>query len=95
MIFIFFHFYFTRKIITQLWSKLIEEHITPPKGAISSLQELTQAKHKTLPEYQIQKIGIMFVNTFITTYAIIAIKTIIAIYAILAIFTIYAPFTIF
>lgn len=50
-------FIVTRKIITQLWSKLIEEHITPPKGAISSLQELTQAKHKTLPEYQIQKIG--------------------------------------
>lgn len=50
-------FIVTRKIITQLWSKLIEEHITPPKGAISSLQELTQAKHKMLPEYQIQKIG--------------------------------------
>ena len=50
-------FIVTRKIITQLWSKLIEEHITPPKVAISSLQELTQAKHKMLPEYQIQKIG--------------------------------------
>jgi ribonuclease III len=47
----------TKKIITKLWSKLIEEHITPPKGAISALQELTQAKHKKLPEYKIHKIG--------------------------------------
>ena len=47
----------TKKIITKLWSGLIEKHITPPKGAISSLQELTQAKHKMLPEYKFQKIG--------------------------------------
>lgn len=47
----------TKKIITKLWSNLIDEHITPPKGPISSLQELTQAKHKTLPEYDIYKIG--------------------------------------
>ncbi|MDB2550924.1 ribonuclease 3, partial [Rickettsiales bacterium] len=40
----------TQEIITRLWSGLIEKHITPPKGAISSLQELTQAKYKTLPE---------------------------------------------
>lgn len=47
----------TQEIITRLWSGLIEKHITPPKGAISSLQELTQAKYKTLPEYIINKIG--------------------------------------
>ncbi|MFT4718268.1 MAG: ribonuclease-3 [Rickettsiales bacterium] len=47
----------TKRIITKLWSKLIEEHITPPKGAISSLQELTQAKNRTLPEYKVLKIG--------------------------------------
>ena len=46
-----------KKIITKLWLKLIEKHITPPKGAISSLQELTQAKHKMLPDYKIKKIG--------------------------------------
>ena len=28
----------TKRVISKLWSKLIEEHITPPKGAISSLK---------------------------------------------------------
>jgi dsRNA-specific ribonuclease len=47
----------TKNIIKNLWSELIEKHITPPKGAISSLQELTQAKYKNLPEYKIKKVG--------------------------------------
>jgi ribonuclease-3 len=45
------------QIISKLWNRLISENISPPKGPVSTLQELTQERYRKLPEYDVIKIG--------------------------------------
>lgn len=46
-----------RQFILQNWQETLNKNVSPPKDAVSYLQEIVQAKSKKLPEYIITKTG--------------------------------------
>ncbi len=46
-----------REFVLKHWQDFIDQDIAPPKDPITSLQEITQAKTKTLPVYETNKTG--------------------------------------
>lgn len=46
-----------RKFVIKHWQDFIDQNIAPPKDPITSLQEIIQAKTKTLPIYKTNRTG--------------------------------------